>query len=333
MTVDFDDLWQHYSRTGLLYPDKLRALEPQIDRIRGGWPSLLQAPDLLFQVQVDRVDGRIASSLSTFRDPAGAYVVQHAASERNPLGMLACLRQALLTLEADPTARHIVFHSRPDNAWPARLIQTISNHHPEPLTSLLSRNYLMCDVAATRPEPAPDVHRGLDRPVEPWIEAAVGDVRARALGLTADVDDVCDRYAHHGVRRSRSVLAFRRGDEVAGIAIVQTTSVPLNLSSLDSRTEIIVRAGVPDRSMVVAGLAAASIREAADHGVVTMTLLADDEDIPGAVSAGFRTTGRQYTTAIWSRVDERGWHTFHAAIDDMYRARPATAGLGQGGGR
>lgn len=143
-TRPFDAIWQHYQAARFIYPAKLDRLAPSLGLIRRGWPLLLESAADVFQFHAVWGDEGISSSICAFRDSASTYVVQHAASVGQPLGMLDCIRRCLETINADPGFSFAKMYYRPENRWPTRAASSIAEALTPQLCAFSTQAYLTC---------------------------------------------------------------------------------------------------------------------------------------------------------------------------------------------
>jgi hypothetical protein len=322
----FAAIWDHYLVTGFLYPRKLDELTPALPAIRRGWPRLLAASSDVLRMHVTRRGEDILSSACAFRDTDETYVLQHAASRQDPLGMIACLRSLVGALGRDPAVSFLGMYFRPENRSPARWARTVCDAHPSHLTACVTRDYLVHRPAGPLP-PAPagetpaERIEGYDGEVSRLVVETVGPVRAAALGMgrsPLDLSTLDAAYACAGARRRRQVFGVRRDGVLAGVALCFSSSIPMNFSLLCNRVEMFVHPDAPDRANVVRALAHAARSKVELGGGWVRPLLTEPSDTPAVVEAGFAETGKRYSHAVWARETAEGWPSALRALDRLY---------------
>lgn len=326
----FRAIWAHYQAAHFIYPSKLQRLLPVLRLIQTGWPLLLDADPELFQFHAATHGNEIVSSVCAYRDTHETYVFQHAASVGEPLAMIACIRAALAQINNDPAFGCARMYFRPENRWPARASRAIADaigpHH----ATFELHDYLYAVTAgvANDPDTADDMPAVRDlRAAEQDAAAAlarkaVGPLRAHALGF--DHPDLTlyalnAQWLQAGLRRIRRVIVVEQDGALAGLALCYASSVPINFSSLCSRTELLIHPDAADRGRLVTALARASLVEAARRGDPSAVLLVDPADSAAALRGGYQPTQKQYACFIWARENEQGAPSAIAGMDVLYQ--------------
>jgi hypothetical protein len=324
--VDFAAIWEHYRSANFLYPAKLQRLEPLMDRISKGWPTLLAAPADIFQLHLARKNGKILSSICAFRDTDQTYVLQHAVSEDQPWHMIDCIQSMTAAMGEDPEVRFVSMYYRPENRWPVRFVRTVTDVHPPRLTRTKTQEYLICrPMNATRDQPfhaeVEELGDEANLEVANIAIASLGHLQSAASGFGTDHHDsrvLRERYAEFGLLRERKLWGAFRDGALAGVALCHVSGIPMNFSFLCGRVEILVHPRAPDRANVVRDLASAAIREAALRKEPICALLVETADAPAAIAGGFNPTGKRYSNLLWARENEQGWHSCAAAFERWY---------------
>lgn len=335
-SVSFEDLWSHYERSGLLYDAKRSRLAPLLPTISAGWPVALAAPDDVVRILVSSYDSDVRSSHAAFRDTECSFVVHSAASEDYALGFRRCL---IAQLSAFAGMADIAFGGtfyRPENRWTRHIVDVISGALGPGYWSQRQWAYLTaCPRTAPSPATTPQALLAegpmLDNCGQ-FISAFAGPLRAACLGLApGDPNEqrLAARYAAAGLMHGRRMWYVERHGRIAGLAVRRMTDVPLNLSLLDRRAEILVDPDAADRNVIVCTLAEALLADAAMRDEVIFPLLVEASDVDAAVAAGFDDTKTVYNDVLWqSSGIERAvdaLRTLYARIDAREARRSQSA--------
>lgn len=305
-TVSFDALWAHYRETGYLYEEKAERLRPYMARIRRDWPRLMRGPSDLFQLNVGLRGERISATHALFRDTPRTMSMQHASSLGDPAAMLACIRAGLRG-HAETGCVFLSTSFRPENRWTSRLVRVLNQAHPAEHGDTLTRAFL---VARPVPDGGTGLPPGVRRLESREGDAAVrlaaralGELRASALDLEAGegprLPDLSARYEAVGLCRERRIWGAQRDGALAGLALRYSGS-PVNSGLLCQRAEILVAPELDagDAAEVVRDLAL-TLRRRATAGDAQIPLLVAEAHASAAAAAGFTSTGRQYSHALW----------------------------------
>jgi hypothetical protein len=323
-TIDVDELFDLYERTGFLYPDKAARLLPHLDRVKENWRRMLRAEESLLYVLTagDTKKGRAA--LAVWRTTRHGWTYQHLVSENNPYAsravMLAAEAESILKGSAESAQNWY----RPENRFPARvfgsMIQTIGGslssaqrHAYFALPRQLSlpsdggvrivayepnRNRDLCTIAA--------LTRGH---VYVAAEELAGDVPFKGLdGL----------YRRVGLRRTRHVwLAYRKGkDEAIGAAIVYRGPLGLNFSYLENRCDLLLAPYLTTSEVESAtgSLLAAATTAYENFELEDIPVIASENSVPALSKLGAQFL-RHYCQCIWLKD---GYARGYRHVDSFY---------------
>jgi hypothetical protein len=331
--LQFTGVWDHYLRSGLIYPTKLERLQAALGSIQRDWSKLVSAPADIFQFHFATHGAGIARSVCAFRDTDETYVAQHAASTGGSHGVEECVKSHVRMAGEDGGAGFLSMYYRPENRWPARMAESLNGAHPSRLTASTTQAYLVRQFtrshARSPMEWRSEEAAGLtDDEVVRLAIAAIGPLRVAALGIgehSLGLAGLRARYEQAGLHRSRRVLGAWRDGALAGIALCHASGVPMNFSYLCRRVEILVHPEAPDRGSIVRELARASIGLVEGRGDPVCVLLIHESDAEDAVAGGFEATGRRYSRTIWARENEAGWPSIWHELERIYDIRARVA--------
>lgn len=304
--VSFEELWEHYLATGYIYPEKAQRLEPYMPEIQRTWPRLMRGPDTLFQLYTGRSGDRIGATHSVFRDTVSGMTMQHASSDGDPAGLLACMRAELAAYPSTGCG-FLGTYYRPENRWTSRICEVVSQVHPAEHQDTLTRQYLTWRPASGRTStprlPVRVLSSAEAGAARQLAMADQGELRSEALDLVQGRDpstpEMTELYAKADAERYRQVWVADRDGRLAGLAIRYWGS-PINSGLICQRAEILVDPALDARAAagVVFDLSATLQGQASptDH---LIPLLIADHLADAAIEAGFEGTGRRYSHALW----------------------------------
>ncbi len=323
-TVDIDDLFDLYERTGFLYPEKAARLLPHLDRVKENWRRMLRAEESLLYVLTagDKQRGRAA--LAVWRTTRHGWTYQHLVSENNPYAsravMLAAEAESILK-GSDESAQNWY---RPENRFPARvfgsMIQTIGGS----LSSAQRHAYFA-------------LPRNLSLPLDPGIRIAAyepsrngdlcaiasltrGHVYVAAEELTGDVPfkSLDGLYRRVGLRRTRHVwLAYRKGkDEVIGAVIAYRGPLGLNFSYLENRCDLLLPSylSAAETEAAASSLLGAAATAYDNFELDDIPVIAAEHTVPALLKLGGHFI-RHYCQCIWLKD---GYARSYRHVDTFY---------------
>jgi hypothetical protein len=323
-TIDVDDLFDLYERTGFLYPEKASRLLPHMDRVKENWRRMLRAEESLLYVITsgDRQRGRAA--LAVWRSARHGWTYQHLVSENNPYAsravMLAAEAESILK-GSDESAQNWF---RPENRFPARvfgsMIQTIGGS----LSSSQKHAYFAFPRKASLPGDSEfrivpyDPSRNKD--LCAIATMARGHVYTAAEELAGDVPfkSLDGLYRRVGLRRMRHVfLAYRKNTEqLVGAAIAYRGPLGLNFSYLENRCDLLLplylSAGETDRAARALLGVATTVYD--DFELNEIPVIAAEQAANAVVRAGGQFV-RHYCQCIWLKD---GYARSYRHVDSFY---------------
>jgi hypothetical protein len=289
------DLWRLYEDTGFLYPEKVERIRPSIGEIHRTIGTLLRAQGDLLETVTTRSDGALTGHLCALRAYRHTWIIQHLAARRR-LGGAGALNVAIAQYaQARPDIHWLKMYFRPDNAFPRKVFGSYAESVPDPCRSDL-REFHYLSAGGDRPAGAPtDVVVRRARPqdyriVERWFAS-----RGRVAELMANdlVDGECslptmsERFDAVGLRRRREVLVAERCGLPTGFALLEVSSLGMNLSELTNAFTVHPIQPDPITHRALNDAATAFYRSLGRREVVA---LAESPDLEHFSSVGFMRT-------------------------------------------
>jgi|SoiMethySBSTD1v2_1073268.scaffolds.fasta_scaffold31384_5 hypothetical protein len=314
------ELWEFLVRSRFLYPEKLAVIDPA--RTQATWAALLEAPGSLAKTCLLKRDGDIRAHVSAVRLFAKTWTLQHLAAlldTRSTLTRGQAVSVSMIELlDREPEAEWVKVWYRPTSGFPLRLFESFARRFADSeLSELATYDYLVSstdrdgaavpglafaasDVVVTGAEPA-DIERigtyFLDRRTATCV---ADDLTTPRLTLAA----MREPYAALGLERRREVLVAKHRGDLLGFALLEISSIGLNLSELTSAFRVFPLA---PHSQVELSLIAAARQRYRELGRARCFALAESAE------AGHRTSyerlgfsrARQYTCWTWHRAHFR----------------------------
>jgi hypothetical protein len=307
-SIDVNELFDLYEKTGFLYPEKAARLLPHLQRVKENWGRMLRAGESLLYVLTagDKQKGRAA--LAVWRTTHQGWTYQHLVSENNPYASRAVMlaAEAASILKGSDESSQNWF--RPENRFPARVFGSMIQAIGGTLSSAQTHAYCamprqlslpadggirvipyessykadLCSIAATT--------RGH---VYVAAEELAGDVSFKALDLL---------YRQVDLRRSRHVwLAYRKGkSEPIGAAIAYRGPLGLNFSFLENRCDLLLSPSLSEAEIqsAAAALLGAAVTAYENFELQQIPLIAGDNALPALSRLGVEFI-RHYCQCIW----------------------------------
>jgi hypothetical protein len=303
-----DEVLELYRRAGVVDACAERPLGSRAPRPGGGWERLFAADDEAFLLVGARESGRLAASVSAFRDGARTFVLQHAVSSGGAGALLACLAELEARVRDLPgEVGFLMLAYRPREGWPAALARAAVERHPAHLVGQRERECLIRRRWPTGRRPSADPVRFVE--AVHLARAALGLGWARCLGI--DAAGLAQwgaegPFARAGLVRRRWILGAREDGALAGFAICTKSSAALNLDRLCSRAELVLDPELARRERVVTRLAQLAAR-ALDGPERPAVLLVEPRDAEAAAAAGWERTGARHLAVYLERDGAAGW--------------------------
>ena len=310
-------LWEFYINSGFVYPEKLDALKHYKQEIISTLDRIVSCSDNTFKIFFAIKDGAIIGSIMAAQLTDGTWVIQH----------LAVLPEHRLT----PVAKHLLMAI---NSW------MIGNHEMSHFQNyfrqktkiayktfqgmlkerqnadymaLEAKDYLVLDypsasslLRATTPDM--DVHEMqtaeqsflynlMSGKYKPVSLAAIGFCEQRV-----PVTRVKAKYENIGLFRARHIFVAVFRDWIVGAAIIDTTSLGVNLSHLFDATHIFIF-DEKIKNKVIVSLTKTIYDIQKDRGKNNIIVLANPDDSPAYLDLGFQAK-RTYLQYNLSRENE-----------------------------
>lgn len=310
-SIDVDELFDLYERTGFLYPEKAVRLLPHLNRVKENWSRMLRAGESLLYVLTagDAQKGRAA--LAVWRTTHLGWTYQHLVSEGNPYAsrsvMLAAGAASILK-GSDESSQNWF---RPENRFPARVFGSMIRAVGDSLASTQNQAYFA-------------LHRGIALPFDEstrvinfdpackadlcsLAEATQGHVYVAAEELGGDVSfkalDLL--YRRVGLRRTRHVwLAYdKRQTRPIGAAIVYRGPLGLNFSFLENRCDLLLAPSLSESELksTAAALLHSALTAYENFELEHIPVIVSEENVPVLTNLGAEFI-RHYCQCIWRKA-------------------------------
>jgi len=299
--LTFDALWCFLRECGFLYPEKEEKILPVLPEVSKTVAALLAHPDGPLRTLVFRSHGLLQGHVSTLRAYRRTWVLQHLATRKDGPGRLDAARAlgagVMEYLEQLPDAEWFRIWYRPQNRFPARTFGRFGRIIYDPNRSEM-RVFQYLTAHTDAPGPVVKGVEVLPASAADWAEirrALVGLGQSAALAAedlcqAPDLCEVDDAYAALGLSRRREALVARRDGRLVGFALVEISSLGLNLSELTNAFRLHLLE--PDPGVTTALVQAAKDRYRA-LGRPLAIGLAEAPDLAAWQAAGF-TRSKEY---------------------------------------
>jgi hypothetical protein len=316
--VAFDEVWQFLQDSGFIYPEKLEKLAAEMPRIRQTMTALLGATNSrIFKTVLFRKEGVIQGHLAAVRAYRNTWLIQHLAALRGGKALFAAsvLNQGLADyVEQLPEVVWIKMFYRPNNRWPARVFGTFARRLRDPALSDLRRY----DYWSGPTRGLSSISAGLR--VRPAHRDELGEVQrlsiasGRIVGLQADdlsldrvtLSELTGLFREVGLERRREVLVAERDSEILGVALLEISSLGLNLSELTNTFSVQL---AQEDSNVRKALIAAARNRYAELGRMSCVALSEGPVHQDFEQMGFHKT-KEYYSWTWHRSLIRSYHEY-----------------------
>jgi hypothetical protein len=323
-TIDIDDLFDLYERTGFLYPEKAARLLPHLDRVKENWRSMLRADESLLYVLTAGDPKRGRAALAVWRSARHGWTYQHLVSENNPYAsravMLAAEAESILK-GSDESAQNWF---RPENRFPARVFGSMIQSIGGSLSSSQKHAYFVLPrKASLASDPEFRVipyEASRNRDLCAIALGARGHVYVAAEELAGDVPfkGLDGLYRRVGLRRTRQAfMAYRKGKEhLVGAAIVYRGPLGLNFSYLENRCDLLLSANLSaaETDRVASSLLGAAVTAYGDFELDEIPVITSEQAAKAVVGAGGQFV-RHYCQCIWLKD---GYARSYRHVDSFY---------------
>lgn len=294
--LTFDAFWAFLRETGFLYPEKeekIRAVLPEVHR---SLTALFGAPDGPLRTLLFRSSGLLGGHVSVLKPYRSTWMVQHLATRKDGPGSLAAARALNVGvvdyMDQLPDCEWTRVWFRPNNRWPARTFGRFARLQFDPhRCDLRTYAYL---VAPTEGAPSPAVGGVVVSPARPsdWAElrrylvtaGQTASLAAEDLCQAPDLTEAAEPFRALGLERRREALVARRHGRLAAFALLEISSLGLNLSELTNAFRLHALDRAPE---VTAVLLARARQRYAELGRGMAIGLAENPDLAAWGAAGF----------------------------------------------
>jgi hypothetical protein len=313
-----EEVWGFLERSGFIYPEKRRGLD--IDAVRSTMTRLTEGPNDVFKGTLFVRGETIHAHISAVRLYERTWMLQHLAARssiKQPISFARLINLALLEyLEQKSDIEWIRVTYRPENKAPARLFRGLAARVSRPE---LSRVRIMnCMRSSLRDTDIPCAPGVVVRPpggnditfIESYMLTHRDTFATQQEDLSHNelhLEGIAARYRRIGLERRREILVLTHQDRIAGFALLEISSLGLNLSEITNTFRVFL---LPDAAPE---LAAPLIRAARARylalGRSHVIALVDDGLVRAFESLGFEHFKR-YALWTWHRSLYRQFHDY-----------------------
>jgi hypothetical protein len=323
-SIDIDELFDLYERTGFLYPEKAARLLPHLNRVKENWRRMLRAGESLLYVLTAGDAQNRRAALAVWRTTHLGWTYQHLVSEGNPYASRAVMLAAgaASILKGSDESSQNWF--RPENRFPARVFGSMIKATGGSLSSAqdqayfaLHRGFAKHVDGATRVvnyDPARradlcSLAAATKGPVYVAAEELGGDVSFNALDLL---------YRRVGLRRTRHVwLAYnKRQSQPIGAAIAYRGPLGLNFSFLENRCDLLLAPSLSETELesAAAALLNAMITAYENFELEHIPVIVNEDNVSVLLNLGAEFI-RRYCQCIWLKA---GYPRSYRHVDSFY---------------
>jgi len=326
-----DELWQLFERSGFIYPSKMayiRRIRPEIDAT---WRKLL-ADDVPFYKQLVFREGEeelgTASAVQVYEH---TWLLQHLAASSHPVKLIpkyVMLGLAQFLME-NREIKYLVTYFRKENSFPRKMYSGFLERYPLEEQLLFSRHsFLTLDLerevnlredqrpSAVRPGSRMVVEHATDADkevIENYFQKQIHPLLIRSRSLSRDVlhlPETATMFRARGLKRERSCLVAKQGGALTAFALLENSSLGVNLSGLLNTFSLYTvcpggeRVRDARRSLLDATLGCYR-----SWGTRVAICLTDENDLSDYIEAGFRKE-KEYVSLSWSRRTIKSYYNF-----------------------
>ncbi len=335
-SIGFGDLWAFYLDTNFIYHSKSRALEPYMPEISETWRNLLQAPDLLNEVTLRYRKGIARNSLALTKFHNDTWLVHHMVSNRDPIGMVAVLLDAMEWLTENPAVKYIKFFWRPNNPQPNQMFGGMA----EQLSVINGRvhhcalmDYYILPINEQEAPGKLDNNRVKCHVLEEDDNALAVDWLKDTqdpLIFSADAFDIKDphleetnsEFEQFGLYRKRDLIAAELDGQLVGLAAAHRSSLGLNLSYYYNMLQVYSDASIKDPRLeaeTIQTLVAAGSRVYREQGRDFMVIMCDSSTRNHLAEIGLEPTKQYWAMTLNKEFD--GPQICYDHVESFYRSR------------
>jgi hypothetical protein len=317
-----ENLWELFTRSGFLYPSKLayiRKIRPEIDET---WKRLL-SDDTPFYKQIVFREGEeelgTAAAVQVYED---TWLFQHLATSSHPVRLISkdvMLGLAQFLMENRNT-KYLITYFRKENSFPSKMYAGFLDRYPSEEQFCFEKfSFLSLDL--DEPErigrqqrismlgPGGGINVGHARDtdkeiIEYYFEKHLHPLLIRSRSLSRDVlhlPETAAMFRAKGLKRERSCLVATHGGKLIAFALLENSSLGVNLSGLLNTFSVYTvhpeaeRARYARRSLIDAALTCYR-----SWGARVAICLTGENVLSDYTDAGFRKE-KEYVCLSWSR--------------------------------
>jgi hypothetical protein len=308
--LSFDEVWNFLHETNFIYPEKEEKLRPFLPEIKNTFETLLTKPNRVSKTLIFREKDALQGHLSAVKAYQNTWIIQHLATRKEGRGHLAAARMlnqgVIEYLGQNQEIEWLKSYFRPDNRFPARVFGGFVKKVKDPtVCELRTYNYLVAKSTSDEIAPHPGIEiRGLLSEDLPRIEkhfladGRITPLRADDLvGGRLLLDSTQAEYRALGLERRREVIVATSGGRMIGFALLEISSLGLNLSELTNAFSVFMRDVDPVAKRAL-------VQHARNRywtlGRAIAVGLSEDNDLTAFESSGFTRT-KSYMCWTWHR--------------------------------
>lgn len=317
-----ENLWELFTRSGFLYPSKMayiRKIRPEIDET---WKRLL-SDDTPFYKQIVFREGEeelgTAAAVQVYED---TWLFQHLAASSHPVRLIS--RDVMLGLAQflmeNRNTKYLITYFRKENSFPRKMYGGFLDRYPSDEQFCFERySFLSLDLGEreniggqqrlSSPESGGGITVGHARDedkevIEYYFEKHLHTLLIRSRSLSRDVlhlPETAAMFRAKGLKRERSCLVAKQGGKLIAFALLENSSLGVNLSGLLNAFSVYtVHPGgerVRDARRTLLDAALTCYRS---WGARVAICLTGENDLSDYMDAGFRKE-KEYVCLSWSR--------------------------------
>jgi len=321
------NLIQLYEKTGFLYPEKKKRIQPHMDLIKDNWQAALKLDDQLLSIILfigeDSKKEKL-TSISFWRTTYNSWVAQHLVSTGFPVGVCAMMLKAQAEVRFDQH-RYLSFQNwfSHDNNFANQvfgtLVKTIGSKYAcvklyyyvgvKKIKKLKSNNISIKIFQQDMTEELHDLHCR----IRGSIDAKAEEINGMDIGL----DHLDQIYRKAGSRRKRYVwiASFKQKTKAIGAAIVYRGPFGLNFSLLENRCDLLIDQTLTkeQQQVVIHNLLAEAFKAYYEFDLdlpfpINYIPIITDKTSAKIIESSGGTLLRKYCKSIWLRDAFEDWY-------------------------
>jgi hypothetical protein len=317
-----ENVWELFTRSGFLYPSKMayiRKMRPEIDET---WKRLL-SDDTPFYKQIVFSEGEeelgTASAVQVYED---TWLFQHLAASSHPVRLISkdvMLGLAQFLME-NRNAKYLITYFRKENSFPRKMYGGFLDRYPSEEEFCFEKyHFLSLDLdeqervggqqristlgsgGGINVGHARDTDKEI---IECYFEKHLHPLLIRSRSLSRDVlhlPETAAMFRDKGLKRERSCLVAKQGGKLLAFALLENSSLGVNLSGLLNAFSIYTVHPEGDRACDARrSLLDAALTCYRSWGARVAICLTKEDVLSHYMDAGFRKE-KEYVCLSWSR--------------------------------